>query len=506
MTLHVAGLDAARLAQAYGTPLYITDARRLVENVRRFHAAFQRHWAGPVRVLPAVKAGTAIALLAHLRTVAEGCDLFSEGEYEAALRAGFAPGAVSLNGNGKLADPGFIERLVRDGARITVDDIGELDAIEAAAARAGVTASLRLRMRPDLGDDWAASDFLTECLPVFIASQAYKAGMPTADLLRAGRRILASAHMELTGLHAHFGRHRATVAYWRAAGRATACEIIRCLDTWGGWVPREIDIGGGFAGSGDSVGRQAPRSFAIEALALQALRLLPRQGRERVTAGLLRMARRHVPASQPPAAPPTFDAYAAAMTGELARGIGNRLDLRRTVLEVEPGRAIFTDAGCHLARVLGVKRQERPLPWTWVITDTSTAFLPDANTEKCRFTVRTDPARPATGTEVVDMTGLTCDADRIVGDVRVPAGMAPGDLVVFENTGAYNEQAATNFNSLPRPASILVDDGGPRLIRRRETVADVLSRDVAGDGASDAASDGAGDGASDGADAGAARG
>ncbi|GBR10235.1 diaminopimelate decarboxylase family protein [Acetobacter oeni] len=478
MTLQIASFDAEELAEAYGTPLYVIDARILIQNVRKFQAAFQAHWAGPVRILPAIKAGTAIALLKRLRTETDGCDLFSEGEYEAALRAGFSPGSMSLNGNGKLASVGFIDRLVRDGVRITVDDIGELDAIENAAAKAGVVASLRLRMRPDLGDYWAATDFLTEGVPTYIASQAYKSGMPTADLLRAGKRVIASPHLNLTGLHTHFGRHKATTAYWRAAGRATAREIILCLEAWPGWVPREIDVGGGFAGPGDGIAHQGSFGFAAEVFALQGLRLLPTKIRCAVTAALFRASRRQIAENRASAPPPSFDDYAGAMIGELVHVLGGRLDLRQVALEVEPGRGIFADAGSHLARVLGVKRQMRPLPWTWVITDTSTAFLSDANTEKCRFTVRVDPAHPGTGTEIVDLTGVSCDADRIVGDARVACGISPGDLIVFENTGAYNEQAATNFNSLPRPASILIDDNGPQLIRRRETIDDVLSRDV----------------------------
>lgn len=478
MTLTIASLDAEDLAKTYGTPLYITDVRRLLENMRRFRAAFQGHWPGPVHILPAVKAGTTIALLERLRHESDGCDLFSEGEYEAARRAGFAPETMSLNGNGKLASPGFIDRLVHDGARITVDDIGELAVIEAAAARAEKIVPIRLRMRPVLRDYWSSSDLVSTPIPTHIAAQAYKAGLPTEDLLEAGRRVISSPYLKLTGLHTHFGRHKATVPYWKAIGRATAREILLCLDAWPGWTPDEIDLGGGFAGPGDSVGKEGSSGKGLESLALQALKLLPVGVRDTATAATFRLAHRHTSEDSAPPVHASIDDYARAVLGELVSRLDSRLDLSRVVLELEPGRGIYTDAGSHLTRVLGVKRQTTPIPWTWVITDTSTGFLSDAETENCRFTIRVDPIHSEPGTEVVDLTGISCNADRIVGEVRIAGGISPGDLVLLENTGAYNEQAATNFNSLPRPAGILIDDNGARLTRRRETIDNVLSRDV----------------------------
>ncbi|MDJ0888498.1 MAG: hypothetical protein QNI89_14410, partial [Desulfobacterales bacterium] len=68
-------------------------------------------------------------------------------------------------------------------------------------------------------------------------------------------------------------------------------------------------------------------------------------------------------------------------------------------------------------------------------------------------------------------------ADRILPFVRVPA-VAPGDLLALLDMGAYQEVSASNFNALPRPATVLVDDSQAEVIRRAETLDDVFRRDV----------------------------
>lgn len=482
----MSGLDAraaADLAGAYGTPLNVIDEDVIRAGVRDFQRSFEAHWTGPARVLPAIKASTVMEVLRIVAGEVEGCDLFSEGELEAAISAGFDPRQMSLNGNGKLADPDFLARAVRLGVRITIDDLGEVPAIEQAAADAGVVAEVRLRMRPSLANYWRPSQFLSPGVPTHLASQAYKAGMPLADLLVAGTRINRSPHLELTGLHMHLGRHRADGRFWEAAMQATAEIVRRCLAEWPGWQPRELDIGGGFAGPGDAVGSEP--SMLGEAIALGALSWLPRPAagvRDRLVGSVLAAMRR--PAHEAGhgggtrAVAPRTEDYARLVCRGLQRELGGVLDLREVTLEVEPGRAIFTGAGSHLTRVLGVKRQREPVPWTWVLTDTSTAFLLDGLSEYVRYPAAVPAREPTASRMVADLVGMSCTADRIIADLDLPAEVAVGDLVVIAGTGAYNEMGASNFNSLPRPATVIVGADGHRLARRRETISDVFARDV----------------------------
>jgi diaminopimelate decarboxylase len=179
-------------------------------------------------------------------------------------------------------------------------------------------------------------------------------------------------------------------------------------------------------------------------------------------------------------APPVAD-YADAIARPLAARLRSHgIEPDGIALEVEPGRGMFADAGIHLTTVHNVKHEAEPLPWTWVETDTSEMFLLDSLVEhnlwQCVAATRMDD--PAVGP--VDVVGRSCGFDLIVPDANLPA-VADGDLLAFLDTGAYQDASATNFNAMPRPASVLVRDDSVTLIKRAETVEDVFGRDVVPD-------------------------
>jgi diaminopimelate decarboxylase len=79
--------------------------------------------------------------------------------------------------------------------------------------------------------------------------------------------------------------------------------------------------------------------------------------------------------------------------------------------------------------------------------------------------------------ETADIVGITCMVDRIVPDASIGEVHA-GDTIAFPGAGAYQEPAASNFNALPRPGSLLVDGGQVHVIRRAESADDVFARDT----------------------------
>jgi diaminopimelate decarboxylase len=83
-------------------------------------------------------------------------------------------------------------------------------------------------------------------------------------------------------------------------------------------------------------------------------------------------------------------------------------------------------------------------------------------------------------TLLADVTGISCNFDVIAPAVAVP-DLAPGEVIAFLETGAYQEASAANFNGLPRPASVLVCGTTAEVVKRRETIEDVLARDVVPD-------------------------
>src|SRR5262249_15325707 len=77
---------------------------------------------------------------------------------------------------------------------------------------------------------------------------------------------------------------------------------------------------------------------------------------------------------------------------------------------------------------------------------------------------------------IADITGISCNFEVISPAVAVPE-IAPGEVIAFLETGAYLEASAANFNGLPRPATVLVCGTTAEVVKRRETIDDVLGRD-----------------------------
>ncbi len=173
-----------------------------------------------------------------------------------------------------------------------------------------------------------------------------------------------------------------------------------------------------------------------------------------------------------------LDKYAKAICSQLTACLG-RLEIAADSiqLEIEPGRALYADAGVHLATVGNVKRQTAPMPLTWVETDSSDAYLADVNLEFNRWTCLAAADATASATVVADVTGRTCALDVIVADAKLPPVEA-GDVLAFLDTGAYQDASASNFNALPRPGTALVSGASAELVRRHETIEDVFTRDL----------------------------
>jgi diaminopimelate decarboxylase len=411
---------------------------QLRRNVRAFQAEFQRGWPdGRVVVMPSIKANYGLALRRILTEEGAGCDTFGPGELHAALSTGVPPELVSFNGSSKTDE--LLLRAVSAGARITLDSTREVELVIAAAERAGRTAQVRLRVRPDF-DVKGRSDFYPGPVSVRTAAQMYKPGIATENLAGAARRLLDAPGVELTGVMMHAGRHTTNLRVWSGMMRRYV-EVIGWLrEASGGWEPKEIDIGGGFAVPRDPFGRS---------------------DRRRVTA---------------PHAP-SIAQYAKAITQslrtELTR-IGMSTALR---LEVEPGRSIYGNAGIHLASVTNIKHETRPVEHTWIETNTSDSFLPDVNLERNRWTVCVAGRAADRATTVADVVGISCNFDVIVPAANLPQ-VSLGDVLAFIDTGAYQDANATNFNALPRPATVLVTGDRSEIVKRAETIEDVFRRDV----------------------------
>ena len=474
--MYVEDCEVAELARRFGTPLFVLSDKQLRSNVRRWRAALADHWPGPVDILPAFKANTTLASRHVLSAEGAGADVYSESELHAVLQTGVDRERVSVNGGGK-ADS-LLHRCVAEGVRITIEDLDEPERIDAIARGMGRIAKVRIRTKPDFPSLWKPTDFAEQYASIDMGIQAYKSGVPKQYVEDVGRRAMALPGLELVGLHLHVGRHHPSLWFWCGVAKSFGDFIVRLSKAWGGWVPREIDIGGGFANPRDPFHKLGTRKDVVTSLLTYPLeltmRLLGHRRRYRATSVLVDKVMAREPSRY---RAPSIEEYgqtvASVLQARLRRG---GLDPAAIRLQAEPGRGLYGDAGIHITRVKRVKRQTEPVTLRWVLTDTTYFFLAGGTFEAFLHDFVVANKVTAEATEVADVVGHSCAADRILPFVKVPE-LVEGDLLALLDTGAYQEVSASNFNGLPRPATVLVRGAEADIIRRGETFEDVYARD-----------------------------
>jgi diaminopimelate decarboxylase len=427
--LTIGGVGLVALAAAWGTPLYVYDEATLRDRCRAYRRAFAAHYPDS-EVVYAAKAYLSPALLAILREEGLGLDVVSGGELGLALRCGFPPERIVFHGNNK--GPDELRLAVASGVgRIVVDNALELERLGALGAAAGARVPILLRLNPGV------EAHTHEYRQTGVTDAKF--GLPTIDdqAERAVARALADPGLALLGFHAHVGSQIAALEPYRRTVAALWAFAARARDRHG-FVPRELSPGGGLA-----IAHTADE--AGEAAALDDL---------------------------------------AAALGAATREGAARHDLPPPRLTVEPGRSIVGPAGVALYTVGAIK--DIPGVRRYVSVDGGMADNIRPALYGAAYTARlaNRAADPAAVTARVTIAGKYCESgDLLIRDIELPP-LAPGDLLALPAAGAYCLAMASNYNCAPRPAVVFVRDGAARLVRRRETLDDLLRAEVmpGGDG------------------------
>jgi diaminopimelate decarboxylase len=171
----------------------------------------------------------------------------------------------------------------------------------------------------------------------------------------------------------------------------------------------------------------------------------------------------------------SFDA--AAKVREYAEALAGALGDFDGLLLLEPGRFLVAQAGALVARVLQVKENGKK---TFVITDAAMNDLIRPALYQAHHEIV--PVRRRAGkARIVDVVGPVCETGDFFARDREMARVVPGDLVALLDAGAYGMAQSSNYNTRMRAAEVLVEGGKARLIRRRETMADLLAPEMIAD-------------------------
>jgi diaminopimelate decarboxylase len=249
-----------------------------------------------------------------------------------------------------------------------------------------------------------------------------KFGLPPAEA-RAAIADALERGLDVLGLHVHVGSQLPDFTAQAETIRRLVEFAATCRDALG-WESRVADLGGGF-GIRHHPGDEVPDAAALARAAAATARS------EFVAAGL--------PAPE---------------------------------IWLEPGRCLVGRAGVTLYRVGAVKRlPER----TWVAIDGGMSDNPRPQLYDARYTALSATRAGEVASDPVSVAGMHCESgDVLIDDVALPAPRR-GDLLAVPATGAYTLAMSSNYNGVGRPAAVLVRDGQAQLIRRRESVDDLLA-------------------------------
>ena len=402
-TLTLDGLPLAALAREFGSPLYVYSQRAMLDSL----AAYQRALAGrPHLVCYAMKANSNLAVVQTFARAGCGFDIVSGGELARVLAAGADPARVVFSGVGKTSDE--MRQALAAGVRcFNVESLPELDRLSAVAVAEGRTATISLRVNPDV--DAGTHPYISTGL------RDNKFGIAHDQARAAYRHAASLPALKVAGIDCHIGSQITQIApYLDALDRLL--DLVEAVER-DGISLQHIDVGGGLG-----------IRYADES-------------------------------------PPAADLLVGAMLQRLdARGHGQREVL------LEPGRSLVGNAGVLLTEVLYLKPGASK---SFCIVDAAMNDLMRPAMYEAWMAIEACERRNVP-VRRWDVVGPVCESGDWLGRDRELA-VAPGDMLAVLSAGAYGMVMASNYNTRPRAAEVMVVDGAPVLIRERERVADLFA-------------------------------
>ncbi len=408
--LYCEGVSLRALARRYGTPLYVYSQATLVNHYQKLQTAL-----APVEhmICFSVKANSNLSVLRVLSGLGSGFDVVSAGELHRVINSGGDPGKCVFAGVGKT-EPEIEFALQRGIYCFNVESEAELMRINRVAARLRKTAPVAVRVNPDVPAHTHAH----------ITTGVYttKFGMPIEQVERVYARANNLAHLRLRGLQMHIGSQITSIEPFEQAVRKLAPLVQTLKEKYG---IEFFSVGGGMGIVYES------------ALASGSPRWWERpEHKDLLTPG--RYASRLVPLLKP-------------------------LGLR---IIVEPGRLLVGNAGVLVTRVEYIKRIGSK---NFVIVDAAMNDLIRPALYEAYHEI-VPVVRMRNSSFKADVVGPVCESTDFFCKDRLLPRVKEGDCLAIMSAGAYGFVMASNYNSRPLAAEVLVNGNRAAVVRERQQV------------------------------------
>ena len=415
--LSIGGCSIEELIEKYESPLYILDEITLRNSCRAYKKALEKYYPGDSLPIYASKANSSIFMSNLISSEGLGLDAVSEGELLTALKGGVPNEKIVFHGNNKSDKE--IEFAVKNNIKVIVDNDYDLDRLEQISNSFNRELEIMIRFTPGI------ECHTHEYIRTGSFDSKFGFGLEYLDTLFA--RIINTKYLKLTGLHAHIGSQIFELEPHRDLGEIMVNVILEAKKF--GHEINKLNVGGGLG-----------------------IKYTEKDD------------------------PPSIDEWVKTISTSVVEACKkHNLDL--PTLMCEPGRSIVSTAGITVYKIGAFK--EIPGVRTYLSVDGGMSDNPRPITYQSNYSacLVSNPLNINSKNKYT-IAGKHCESGDVLFKEIELADCKTGDLICVFGTGAYNNSMSSNYNRIPRPAALLVNDGEAEIIQKRESPFDLLRYDI----------------------------
>ena len=412
--------DTVELAKEFGTPLYVMDEEKIRANCRAYKNAMDKHYDSKGLILYANKAFCSLYTCKIAKEEGLGLDVVSGGELYTAIRADFPMEKICFHGNNKTYDE--LQMAIKNNVgHIVVDNIYELETLNNIAKNEGKIQKIMFRIKP--GIDAHTHSFIQTGQ----IDSKFGVALENGEAFDIIKKASELSNVLVTGVHCHIGSQIFDIEPFVKAAEVMTNFIADIYEKLNIEI-KELNLGGGYG-------------------------IMYTQNDD----------------------PIPYDEYIKPVS-QMVKETCKKRNINQPFIYMEPGRSIVASAGITLYTVGAVKDIKNVRKY--ISVDGGMCDNPRYIMYQSEYEAVVANNANAKKSEVVTIAGKCCESgDILLKDVMMPE-IKVGDTLAVLATGAYNYSMSSNYNRIPRPAVVSVNDGKAKIVIKRETYEDILKNDL----------------------------